>query len=76
VDAVPAHGFEQSIAITLPPLAALYLVPVDDGEATPVEIEAERQARDDASRALAAEANATVEAMTRPPRGDDASSSS
>jgi 1,4-alpha-glucan branching enzyme len=72
VEAVPAHGFEQSIVVTLPPLAALYLVPVDDGEATPVEIEAERQARDDAARALAEEANATVEAMTRPSRGDDA----
>jgi 1,4-alpha-glucan branching enzyme len=27
VQPVPAHGFDQSIVLTLPPLAVLYLVP-------------------------------------------------
>ncbi len=42
VEAVPSHGHAQSLSLTLPPLSVLYLAPVDDGEATDAEIEAER----------------------------------
>ena len=45
VEAVPCHGFDQSIVLTLPPLAALWLIPeleedpdaVEDGSATSLE---------------------------------------
>ncbi|NUP05853.1 MAG: 1,4-alpha-glucan branching protein GlgB [Polyangiaceae bacterium] len=42
---VPSHGFEQSIVLTLPPLAVLYLIPADAGEATADELAEERKAR-------------------------------
>ncbi len=45
VEAIPCHGFDQSIVLTLPPLAALWLIPeleedpdaVEDGSATSLE---------------------------------------
>ncbi len=35
---VPAHGFPQSIQLTLPPLAVLYLVPTDDSDPAEVSV--------------------------------------
>ena len=31
-DAIPAHGFEQSLALTLPPLAAVFLIPTEGAQ--------------------------------------------
>ena len=36
-----SHGCAQSIVVTLPPLAVLYLEPVDEGRATPEELAAD-----------------------------------
>jgi 1,4-alpha-glucan branching enzyme len=56
---VPSHGFEQSIVLTLPPLAALYLVP--EMEEDPPEVrEAAARAREEAAR-RAAEAESKEE---------------
>jgi 1,4-alpha-glucan branching enzyme len=38
VDRVPSHGHEQSIVVTLPPLAVVYLEPVEEGEPTADEL--------------------------------------
>ncbi|NUO49721.1 MAG: 1,4-alpha-glucan branching protein GlgB [Polyangiaceae bacterium] len=42
VEAIPSHGHAQSISITLPPLAVVYLEPVDEGLPTEAEIAEER----------------------------------
>jgi 1,4-alpha-glucan branching enzyme len=42
VEAIPSHGHAQSIAITLPPLAVVYLEPVDEGLPTEAELAEER----------------------------------
>ena len=51
---VPSHGYEQSVVLTLPPLAALYLVPEQDDEPDAAEIARER-AEIDEERRVAAE---------------------
>jgi 1,4-alpha-glucan branching enzyme len=41
VEAVPSHGFDQSIVLTLPPLAVLWLVPELEEDPDPIAIEDE-----------------------------------
>ncbi|HTJ82518.1 MAG TPA: 1,4-alpha-glucan branching protein GlgB [Polyangiaceae bacterium] len=45
VEAVPSHGFAQSIVLTLPPLSTLWLVPEDEGAPTARELEDEETER-------------------------------
>src|SRR5512132_85440 len=40
VEAIPSHGFDQSIVLTLPPLSALWLVPELDEDPDAAEHEA------------------------------------
>jgi 1,4-alpha-glucan branching enzyme len=61
---VASHGHAESIRLTLPPLAVVYLVPVDLGDATAEEIEQEER------EALAADAS---ELGGAPPVGDGGS---
>ena len=56
IEAVPCHGFDQSIVLTLPPLAALWLVP---------ELEEDPDVADDDAAATASAPDATK------PTGDD-----
>ena len=40
VEDIPSHGFAQSITLTLPPLAVLWLIPEKEKEPVPQEVEA------------------------------------
>ena len=69
VELVASHGYDQSIVLTLPPLAALYLVPEDDGDATPIELEEEAKARAAALALIAAATRAEGEGSGEPGAG-------
>ncbi|MFO0548242.1 MAG: 1,4-alpha-glucan branching protein GlgB [Polyangiaceae bacterium] len=66
---VPSHGHPFSLVLTLPPLAVLYLVPEDAGEATPAEIEAEARELEE-QRAKEAAATASDALESEPPPAD------
>jgi len=55
IEDVPSHGHAQSIRLTLPPLAALYLVPADPAPASEQELAQEARFRAERAKARANE---------------------
>ncbi len=62
-EAVPSHGHQQSLSLTLPPLSVLYLVPEDEGLASEAELDAQERERERA-RTPRAEADLELEGAT------------
>jgi len=62
VEEVPSHGFKRSIALTLPPLAVVWLIPAEEKKAEPVKAGAEAGAGAGAEAGAGAGAGAEAEA--------------